>query len=44
MLAVGWPLGLAVAAGAGALLAVGAVVASVGLAASALRVRARPVG
>jgi nitrite reductase (NO-forming) len=44
LLALGWPLGLAVATGAGALLAAGAVVASVGLAASALRVRARPAG
>ena len=44
LLAVGWPLGIGALAGAGALLAAGAVVASVGLAASALRVRARPVG
>jgi nitrite reductase (NO-forming) len=44
LLAIGWPAGLGVLAGAGALLATGTVVASVGLAASALRVRARPVG
>ena len=44
LLAVGWPLGLGVPAGVGAVLAAGAVVVSVGLAASALRVRARPAG
>jgi len=44
MLAVGWPLGLGVASGAGALLVAATVVGSVGLAASALRVRARPTG
>jgi nitrite reductase (NO-forming) len=43
LLAVGWPLGIAIMAGAGALLAAGALVTSVGLAASALRVRATPV-
>jgi nitrite reductase (NO-forming) len=43
LLAAGWPIGIGALAGAGALLAVGAVVVSVGLAASALRVRARPI-
>jgi nitrite reductase (NO-forming) len=40
LLAVGWPMGLGPVAGAGALLVAGAVVLSVGLAATALRVRA----
>ena len=44
LLAVGWPMGLGVPAGIGALLVAASVVASVGLAASALRVRARPAG
>ena len=42
LLAVGWPMGLGAPAGAGAMLVAASVVASVGLAASALRVRARP--
>jgi len=44
LLAVGWPTGLGVPAAVGTLLVAGSVVASVGLAASALRVRARPAG
>ncbi|HEY5434064.1 MAG TPA: hypothetical protein VIK13_02420 [Candidatus Limnocylindrales bacterium] len=43
LLAVGWPTGLGVPAAVGTLLVAGSVVASVGLAASALRVRARPL-
>jgi nitrite reductase (NO-forming) len=44
LLAVGWPAGLGVPAGVGAVLVAGSVVTSVGLAASALRVRAWPAG
>jgi nitrite reductase (NO-forming) len=44
LLAVGWPTGLGVPAAVGTLLVAASVVASVGLAASALRVRARPAG
>lgn len=42
LVAVGWPLGATPLVGAGVLLAAAGVVSSAGLAASALRVRARP--
>ena len=44
LLAIGWPAGIGPLAAGGALLAAVSVVSSVGLAASALQVRARPKG